>query len=177
MITTTLNRIREHNPCKNGWEKLLTYLGKTKADDEPLPYSVIVKSNGLEDALWCCRCEPQHAKEWRLYAVWCARQVQHLMTDARSLNALDVAERYARGAATERELADAAADAWDSAWAAAWDVAWDAADARAAVGAAAGAVRAVRAAAEAAVRAVRTVARDDARAAQTKKFLEIVGER
>lgn len=71
-ITTTLNRIRAHDPCKDGWEKLLKYLGKTRSDDEPLPFSVILKSNGIGDALWCCRAEPQHEKEWRLFAVWCA---------------------------------------------------------------------------------------------------------
>lgn len=51
--------------------------------------------------------------ELRRFAVWSARQVQHLLTDERSLNALDVAERYANGAATDEELAaaDAAADA------------------------------------------------------------------
>ena len=126
MITTTLNRIREHQLCTDGWAKLLAYLGKTKADDDPLPYAVILKSNGLDDALWCCRAEPQYAKEWRLYAVWCARQVQHLTTDPRSIAAVDVAERFANGEATQAEL-DAAGDAArDAAWAAAWAAAGDA---------------------------------------------------
>ena len=111
MITTTLNRIREHSPCAEGWTKLLKYLGKTTADDEPLPFAVILESNGLDDALWCCRAEPQYAKEWRLYAVWCARQPAHLITDARSLEALDVAERYANGLATDDQLAAARAAA------------------------------------------------------------------
>ena len=44
------------------------------------------------------------------------------MTDQRSLDALDVAERYANGQATDEELAAAR----DAAWAAAWDAAWDA---------------------------------------------------
>ena len=35
MITTTLNRIRAHEPCSKGCEKLLKGLGKTQADDEP----------------------------------------------------------------------------------------------------------------------------------------------
>lgn len=34
-ITTTLNRIRAHSPCRKGWAKLLRHLGKTEADDEP----------------------------------------------------------------------------------------------------------------------------------------------
>ena len=46
------------------------------------------------------------------------------MEDPRSVTALDVAERYANGAASNDELA-AASDAarpaaWDAAWAAAW---------------------------------------------------------
>jgi len=119
-ITTTLNRIRAHQPCQEGWEKLLAGLGKTKADDEPLPFARIVEINGLDDALWCCRAEPDRAKEWRLFAVWCARQVQHLMTDPRSITALDVAERYAHGQATDEELAAAGADARYAAETAAW---------------------------------------------------------
>ena len=70
------------------------------------------------------------------------------MTDERSRNALNVAERYANGQATDEEFAAA----W-AAWAA-WDAAWDAA------------------------RAAAWAARDAARAArdaQKKKFLEIVG--
>ena len=127
-LTTTLNRIRAHSPCREGWEKLLKGLGKTAADDEPLPYSRIVEINGLYDALWCCRAEPQYTREWRLFAVWCARQVQHLMTDERSIAALDVVERYANGRATDEELAAAGAAARDAArdaaWAAARDAAW-----------------------------------------------------
>lgn len=118
-ITTTLNRIRAHFPCEGGWRKLLAHLGKTKADDEPLPFSVILASNGIEDALWCCRAEPQYSREWRLFAVWCARQVQHLMTDPRSIAAINVAEKHARGEATNEELDEEWAAAEAAAWAAA----------------------------------------------------------
>lgn len=128
-MKTTLNKIRSHEPCADGWAKLLRHLGKTKADDEPLSIVTILDSNGLDDALWCLRAVEGRDREIRLYAVWCARQVQRLMTDPRSIAALDVAERYANGAATDAELTaarDAAARtaAWD---AAAWDAAWDAA--------------------------------------------------
>ena len=130
-MKTTLNKIRKHEPCKDGWEKLLTYLGKTKADDEPLSLLTILDSNGFDDALWCLQAVEGHDKEIRMYAVWCARQVQYLLTDQRSLDALDVAERYANGEATDDELAvawDAARDAArDAAMAVAWDAARDAA--------------------------------------------------
>jgi uncharacterized secreted protein with C-terminal beta-propeller domain len=107
-MNTTLNKIREHSLCTSGWEKLLRTLGKTKADDEPLNIVAILDSNGLDDALWCLQAVDGYEKEMRLYAVWCARQVQHLMTDKRSLDALDVAERFAHGKATKDELAAAA---------------------------------------------------------------------
>ena len=45
-----------------------------------------------------------HDREMRLFAVWCARQVQHLMPDQRCTNTLDVAERYANGEASSEEL-------------------------------------------------------------------------
>ena len=43
-------------------------------------------------------------KQRGLFAVRCARRVQYLMTDPRSVAALDVAERYANGQATYEEL-------------------------------------------------------------------------
>ena len=79
----------------------------------------------------------------RLFAVRCARRVQHLMADPRSLAALDVAERHARGEETDADLAAARAAAWaaEDAWAAmdaasdetdaAWASAWGAAKAAA----------------------------------------------
>lgn len=107
MICTSLNRIRMHSPCSSGWSKLLAYLGKTKADAEPLPLVAVLDSNGLDDALWCLRVELQHASIWRLLAVHYARQVRHLMKGARQIQALDVAESYARGQASDVELYNA----------------------------------------------------------------------
>jgi hypothetical protein len=178
---TTLNAIREHGPCADGWAKLLRHLGKTQADDEPLALTTILDSNGIEDALWCLRAADGWEREARLYAVWCARQVQHLMSDPRSLEALDVAERYANGQATDVELAaawDAArAAAWDAARAAArdaardaaWDAAWDAAR----VAASAAARAAAKAAGDAAWVAVWAAAWAAARAAQEVEFRRV----
>ena len=119
MICTTLNKIRAAGPCTDGWKKLLRHLGKTCADDEPLPLSVILDSNGLDDCIWTLRCVEGHDREIRLFAVRCARRVQPLMTDPRSIAALNVAERYANGEATDEELAAARDAAWAAAGAAA----------------------------------------------------------
>ena len=147
-MITTLNKIRAYEPCASGWQTLLTNLEKIRADDEPLAITTILDSNGLADALWCLRAVEGRDREIRLFAVWCARQVQHLMTDPRSLAALDVAERFANGEAGDVELIaareaarEAARAAGDASGAAAWaareaaraagdaagDAAWDAA--------------------------------------------------
>jgi hypothetical protein len=47
------------------------------------------------------------ARLWRLFAVACARRVECFMRDKRSRIALEVAERYADGAATTADLATA----------------------------------------------------------------------
>jgi hypothetical protein len=166
-ITTTLSKIRDASPCEQGYKKLVKHLGGVRkyGKDAPIPFSVIAESNGLDDALWCMRSAPEYAKEWRLYAVWCARQVQHLMTDKRSIAALDIAEGYALGNNTLAELEDARAAAWD----AAWDAASDAASA-----AARAAARAARNDASAAARAAASAARAAAWDAQLVKFLEVV---
>ena len=124
----------------------------------------------------------------RLFAVWCARNTPlpdgrktgNLITDPRSLAALDVAERFANGQASRGELAAASEaaeaalrDAAEAAWAAAW------AAALAASGAAArAAAEAARAAAEEAAReasgAVWHAAWDAADKAQATQFRAMV---
>jgi hypothetical protein len=171
-MKTALTAIRKHGPCEDGWKKLLTHLGKTKADDEPLFIITILDSNGLDDALWCLRAVEGCDREIRLYAVWCARQVQHLMTDPRSLAALDVTERYAQGMAMDDELAAARAAARAAAGAAAWAAAWAAA--RAAAWAAAW--DAARDAAWAAGHAARAAAWYAARQSQAARLREVCAE-
>jgi len=186
-MKTTLNAIREHSPCADGWQKLLRHLGKTQPDDEPLSIATILDSNGLDDAIWCLRAVTGHDREIRLYAVWCARQVQYLMTDQRSLAALDVTERHAKGLATDDELAaagdaagaarvaarDAAWAAWDAAGDAAWAAAWAAGAAALAAG---DAGAAAWDASGAALAAAGDAAGDAAGAAQSKRLRELCAE-
>ena len=46
-------------------------------------------------------------KDERLQAIKCARELQHVLSDPRSLTAIDVAERFAYGKATAEELREA----------------------------------------------------------------------
>ncbi|WP_270957460.1 hypothetical protein [Burkholderia pseudomallei] len=196
-FTVTLAALRKAGACYEGYNKLVRSIqGKAfsaeDADrnsyipfkhDAEIPLLDILKSNGLDDALWTLRCISGADRDLRLFAVWCARQVEHIMQDQRSKDALNVAERFANGKATDEERAAARvaarAAARDAARAAARDAAWaaarvaaraaarDAARAAARDAAWAAAWAAARAAAWAAARAA---ARDAAWDAQKEMF-------
>ena len=138
-MTTTLNAIRAASPCHEGWTKLLKHLGKTSADDEPLPLLTVLDSNGLDDALWVLdntKCDPRLARH---FGAWCAEQVLPLFetaypNDMRPRNAIAVArsddateEDRAAARAAAGDAARAAGDAARAAARAAGDAARDAA--------------------------------------------------
>lgn len=160
--TTTFARIKAARPCESRYKRALRKAGGLRkyGANTPITMRQIVEAAGLEDASWAMRTMPEHNARWRLLAVRYARRVQHLMTDQRSLAVLDVAERHARGSATDAELDAAGVAAWAAAlaardaaeaaastadWAAeaaasttalaaeaaAWDAAWAAAEAAA----------------------------------------------
>ncbi len=141
-MTTTLNKIKAHSPCEDGWNKLLNHLGKTHADDEPLSIATIIQSNGIKDAVWALRAVEGKDKEIRLFAADCAESVLHIYekkypNDDRPRKAVQAARDYANGVIGKDELAAARDAAW-AAGGAAW-AASAASAARAAAGAAAGA--------------------------------------
>jgi hypothetical protein len=66
--------------------------------------------NSPNDIIWLlCRPEFMSEKDMRLFAVWCAREALKLVEDPdpRSIEACNVAERYADGEATKEELSEA----------------------------------------------------------------------
>lgn len=189
IYAVTLATLREHHACFNGYNKVVRMLqGKpfSQGDDEresyiksshdaPISLVTIANNNGIDDALWTLRCISNCNRDARLFAVWCARQVEHLMADPRSKDALNVAEHFANGRATAEEMRDAAVRAALAvrasarAAARATRVAAYAADAALAADAA-------DAAEVAAVRAARAV-RASARAAQLKMFIAMCESR
>jgi len=78
MITTTLNKIREHQPCQDGWVKLNKHLGVDYDKDAPINIIEILNNNGLDDAIWCLRAVDNHKKEIRKFTCDCALMVKHL---------------------------------------------------------------------------------------------------
>lgn len=100
MITTTLNKIKKEPFTNEEFVKIIACLS-----EEPIPLTTILEISGLDFALRCLKAVRGADKEMRLFAVDCARQVQHLITDQRSLDLLDAAEKFANGEASWDDLA------------------------------------------------------------------------
>ena len=151
----TLDAIKAHDPCDD-YKVLKSHLGDDFPLDKEFPLSLALDVEGYEyspvsNTIWCFRALPEHKEIIQRFAIWSARQAQHLMKDKRSIDALDIAEKFLDGKATKEELRDAA----------------DAADAAAAVADSAIAVAAAVAAAAAAAAAARYAAATYAAAAAT----------
>ena len=124
-MQTTLNKIKEHNPCKDGWEKLLNHLNKTQSDDEVLELRIILESNGIDDAIWAFRAVEGKDKEIILFAADCAELVLPIYEkdypdDSRPRLAIQAARDYANGLITLQELAAEWGASSNAATAAAW---------------------------------------------------------
>lgn len=104
--TTTLNEIRPHIPCAPSWEKLLSSLGESAADDDCIHFRTILDVLGPEDAMRCMRAlPPEMDAKVRLLNCDIVEQIALPHTkDPRAHEAVAVARRYARGEATEKEL-------------------------------------------------------------------------
>jgi len=86
-----------------------------KPDDE-IGIVQLVGWVGLYPAIWCCQTLPEFDKQWRLYAVWCARLVpanqrlNYMKTNELHVNAINLAERFANGQVDEAERERACAN-------------------------------------------------------------------
>ena len=115
--------IRSLNPCYDPSEIGIP-------DDETLTVTKWVqkyrsKVKTQADIIWLlCRNEFLPDRDLRLFSVWCARSIPQTYPDC--INAINVAERYANGEATDDEWSAAESAAWSAAWSAAGSAAWSA---------------------------------------------------
>lgn len=127
--------ILSFQPCYNPNDVGIPEQESLSVVDWVQKYRNVVKNQA--DILWLlCRKEFMSDRDLRLFAVWCARQTYQYCTeenpiDQRSIDAVDCAERFANGQATENELlaawSAARSAAWSAAWSAAMPAAWPAA--------------------------------------------------
>lgn len=102
-ITITSRTILAHRGGYSLHSSLAAAVGPVS--DEPFPMADLLERHlDLEDVLWVLGCHSEYDHLWRKFAVWCARQAEHLMTDDRCLDALDVAWRYSEGEASIEDM-------------------------------------------------------------------------
>lgn len=95
-LMTSLCDIHEGDPCEYGWAKLTEARDSIdETDTRSFPVTDIYKSNDFADMLWVADKDYSNtAGLLHGFAIWCAKRVEHLVTDPVILNALRVAERY-----------------------------------------------------------------------------------
>ena len=103
----TLERLEALNIDPLVLARVRGQLGTRAQDESPISLRSILDTHGLEVAVSCLTAVTGKDSELRLFAVACARELQHLMKDARSVSALSVAERFAQGGADLAELQQA----------------------------------------------------------------------
>ena len=124
MKTINNELIRSFNPCYDPSTKGIPDNEELTIKEWVEKYRDVVP---VPDIFWLLlRNEFYTDKQLRLFAVWCAREALKLVEnpDQRSIDACNVAERFANGEATREELCAARFTAWDAAWDAARAAAW-----------------------------------------------------
>ena len=126
-LTTTFRRLRSAGACTERYKFLRAALKGVK-DTEPINLLTILRTNGLDDALWALSATSKNCdKVARLMAADFAEEVLPIWTrkysrDKRPELAIKAARDSAHGRISVEEL--------DAARAAAWDAAGDAARAK-----------------------------------------------
>ena len=114
-MTLTLQIIRDHSPCTDGWKTLTKAIGSDLTTE--LSIGDVLITNGLEDALWCLQClEPRVRVAAIIPAV---KRASVHTTDHRVHDCISAIEKWLVGDETVDLMAAAKAAAW-AARAAAW---------------------------------------------------------
>ena len=75
-LTTTLNKIKEHNPCESGWKQLIAFLGEDFDFDAEIDLLTILESNSIADCLWSFRAVTKPCAHIAIkFAIECAKRV------------------------------------------------------------------------------------------------------
>jgi hypothetical protein len=124
-MKTTYKKIREFNPCADGWKKLCKNLNPEMDMEKEVTILEILDSNGVKDAFWALRT--QEYRDYCLILADVAESVLHVYEeknkgDTRPREAIEAIRKWHSGIITDAELKNAAAAdaAADAAYAAAY---------------------------------------------------------
>lgn len=119
-LYTTLDDIAKCNPNVDLWEEILrlrkcmpcTVKG-FKGDGEQFPVSDIGELGRLDWLCWTAKFfKGDDLKIYKQFTINCAKRVQHLMRDKRSIDALNMAQDYLDGKITYAEIVNTAQDSY-----------------------------------------------------------------
>ena len=135
MLYTNLKLLRHQSACSNGISTLIASLPSNHSKEKLISLSHILKSNGLEHAIWAMRATTTDSRKIAAFmAIDFARQTlsnfeKEFPEDKRPRIALEMATAFLHGKLTLKEIKSAAwsaAESADSAWSA--ESAWSAAE-------------------------------------------------
>ena len=66
-LHTTLKLLREKSACESGYKKLRESLGAKWPHEKPINLLRVLKSNGVQDMLWCIRATIEPYADFRLH--------------------------------------------------------------------------------------------------------------
>lgn len=136
MWTVSINQAEAARACRVGLTHALSIaVEQGITPDQQVPLPEVWRQLGYRDAIWVAVNVLDKRQDVKHYALWCARQVEHLSSGPCVKACNDATERYLRGELSRAELravaaavyADDADDAADAAYDV-YDAAYDAAD-------------------------------------------------
>jgi hypothetical protein len=82
-LTTTLNLLKEHEACDDGYELLIKHIGEDYDENKPINLLTILESNGAEHCIWALRAVEQKNVKQAIVFLSCkfAESVLHIFED------------------------------------------------------------------------------------------------
>ena len=133
ILSTTLNLLKSHRACTDGYRTLLKYVGSDYDPNAPIDLLTVLTSNGLDDCFWTLRATTNPALAERLSSLAAcdfAERVVHNYPEEETVlrDCIQTARDYADGKATDEQLQKADSAARSAAWSAADSAARSAAE-------------------------------------------------
>ena len=123
MFSVTLEQLRKHGACVDGYNKVVSALHEIEYSDlectyiksehnTPIQLTDIMKSNGIVDAAWALRCL-DNEYDVRMFNIWYTRYLYKDVSSEKYINLLNSAEDYANGVMSRCDYEDLLSQTYD----------------------------------------------------------------